>query len=309
VVLKPSEKTPLSTARLVELMDMPAGVLNLLLGDARAGRALVAHPGVDVVMHTGSVDTGREIAQACARSLKKAVLELGGKDPLIVDAGVDPRWAASQAASGAFANAGQVCTSVERIYVHESIAAEFVAALVDEARSLVVGDGLDPETQIGPLIDVAQREVVHSHVADAVERGARLETGGPRDGAGFFYEPTVLTGVDDDMQIMQEETFGPVAAVRVVRSFEEGLAAANGTQYGLAASVLTASQEHAQRAARMLDAGTVKVNAVWGGAPGGAAEPRRSSGMGFGYSPELMDELTCTKVVHVEPAVTAQPVR
>src|SRR5215217_587958 len=118
VVYKPSEKTPLSGARLVELMDMPGGVLQLLHGDDRAGRPLAAHPGVDLVVHTGSVDTGREVAEACAGRLGKALLELGGKDAMIVDAGVDPEWAADQAATGAFANAGQICTSVERIYVH-----------------------------------------------------------------------------------------------------------------------------------------------------------------------------------------------
>src|SRR3954471_19484693 len=122
VVLKPSEKTPLSTIRLVELLDLPAGVLELLLGDARAGRPLAAHPEVDLVIHTGSIATGRELAAACAGDLRKALLELGGKDPLIVDSGVDAAWAAEQAAAGAFANAGQLCTSVERIYVHEAVA-------------------------------------------------------------------------------------------------------------------------------------------------------------------------------------------
>jgi succinate-semialdehyde dehydrogenase/glutarate-semialdehyde dehydrogenase len=293
VVFKPSEKTPLSAARLVELIELPPGVLNLLLGDERAGRPLVAHPRVDAVMHTGSVETGREIARECAGTLKKAILELGGKDALIVDAGVDPVWAAEQAASGAFANAGQVCTSVERIYVHEAAAAPFVAALVEQARA----------ARIGPLIDEGQRELVHRHVTDAVDAGAQLLVGGePQDGPGTFYPPTVLVGVEDDMAIMCDETFGPVAAVRVVGSFDEAIAAANGTRYGLAASVLTPDEQHAQRAWRELDAGTVKVNAVWGGAPGGAAEPHRQSGTGFGYGPELLDELTQTKVVHIESA-------
>jgi succinate-semialdehyde dehydrogenase/glutarate-semialdehyde dehydrogenase len=303
VVFKPSEKTPLSAVRLVELLDLPAGVLNLLLGDERAGRPLVAHADVDIVLHTGSVDTGREIARACAGTPKKALLELGGKDALIVDEGVDPVWAAEQAASGAFANAGQVCTSVERIYVHEAVAKPFVAALVERARALKVGNGLADGTEMGPLIDERQREVVHGHVAEAVAGGAQVLAGGePADGAGSFYPPTVLIDVDDGMAIMRDETFGPVAAVRVVRSFDEALAAANGTRYGLAASVLTPHEEHAQRAWRELDAGTVKVNAVWGGAPGGAAQPRRQSGTGFGYGPELLDELTQTKVVHIEPA-------
>src|SRR5919202_4079470 len=204
VVLKPSEKTPLSTIRLVELLDLGA-VLHLLLGDARAGRPLAAHPEVALVIHTGAVATGRELAAACAGDLRKALLELGGKDPLIVDEGVDPAWAAGQAAAGAFANAGQLCTSVERIYVHAAVAEPFVAALVAGAE----------RARIGPLIDERQREIVHRHVTEAVDGGAEVRTGGaPADGPGFFYPPTVLAGCTDDMAVMREETFGPVAAVR-----------------------------------------------------------------------------------------------
>jgi succinate-semialdehyde dehydrogenase/glutarate-semialdehyde dehydrogenase len=303
VVFKPSEKTPLSAARLVELLAVPGGALVLLQGDARAGRPLVAHPGVDLVMHTGSVQTGREIAEACARRLGKALLELGGKDALIVDAGVDPEWAAEQAAVGAFANAGQICTAVERIYVHEAVAQPFLAALERRARELRVGPGTDPAAQMGPLVDDAQRRHVHRHVRDALRRGAELRAGGEvPEGPGSFYPPTVLVGVERGAPVLAEETFGPVAAVRVVGSFAEALEEANGSEYGLAATVLTPSQAHAQRAWRELQVGTVKVNAVFGGAPGGAAEPGRGSGLGFGYGPELLDELTHTKVVHVEPA-------
>jgi succinate-semialdehyde dehydrogenase/glutarate-semialdehyde dehydrogenase len=301
VVFKPSEKTPLSAIRLVELMnaELPDGVLNLLLGDGRAGAPLVEHPDVDVVMHTGSTATGREIAATCARKLKKCVLELGGKDALIVDAGVDPEWAAAQAALGSFANAGQICTAVERIYVHADVAEPFVEALTRRAEALRVGPGLDAGTEMGPLIDDGQRALVDAHVRDAVEHGADIRAGGrPIGDRGSFYAPTVLTGVTDDMRVMREETFGPVAPVRVVESFDEALAAANATEYGLAATVLTVDDEHARRAARELEAGTVKINAVFGGAPGGAAEPRKGSGTGFGYGPELLDELTVTKVVH-----------
>jgi acyl-CoA reductase-like NAD-dependent aldehyde dehydrogenase len=293
VVFKPSEKTPLSAARLVELLAIPGGALQLLQGDERAGRPLAAHPGVDLVMHTGSVRTGREIAEACARRLGKSLLELGGKDPLIVDAGVDPEWAAEQAAVGAFANAGQICTAVERIYVHEAVAEPFVAALERQAGTV----------EIGPLIDDGQRTLVHEHVRAAVEAGAELRTGGEiPDGPGSFYPPTVLVGAPADAPVLTDETFGPVAAVRVVGSFAEAIEAANGTEYGLAATVLTPSQANAQRAWRELRVGTVKVNAVFGGAPGGAAEPGRGSGLGFGYGPELLDEMTHTKVVHIEPA-------
>ncbi len=300
VVYKPSEKTPLSAIRLAEMFDeLPDGVLNLLLGDARAGRPLVSHEDVDLVLFTGSVQTGREILKVTGRQLKKAVVELGGKDPMIVDAGVDPTWAAGEAATGSFANTGQICTSIERIYVHETIAEEFLWELTARAKSLRVGDGAEPETEIGPLIDEGQRELVHRHVTQAIEAGAELLCGGEMpDGPGFFYPPTVLSGVQSRMAVVDEETFGPVAAVEVVASFDEALKKANETVYGLAAVVLTPAPEHAQRAWRELSVGTVKINAVFGGAPGGGAEPRKASGLGFGYGPELLDEVTTTKVVH-----------
>ena len=305
VVFKPSERTPLSGARLVELLELPTGVVNLVHGDVRAGRPLVAHPDVDLVIHVGSLATGREIAAVCGRTGAKAVLELGGKDPLVVDAGVDPAWAAAQAAAGAFANAGQICTSVERIYLHADVAEDFVEALVKEAEALVVGSGLDPTTTMGPLVDHRQRDVVHRQVTDALTTGAAARAGGVLpERPGAYYPPTVLTGCTDDMAVMCEETFGPVAAIRVVASYDEALEAANRSAYGLAATVLTPSMVHAQRAWRELVVGTVKVNAVWGGAPGGAAEPHAGSGRGFGYGPELLDEVTTTKVVHVAPPPT-----
>src|SRR5215213_2885613 len=224
VVFKPSEKTPLSAARLVEMMDMPGGVLTLLQGGPGAGAPLAAHAGVDLIMHTGSVQTGREVAEACASRLGKALLELGGKDALIVDEGVDPEWAAGEAASGAFANAGQVCTSVERIFVHRAIAEPFLEALTRRARALRVGPGLEPETEMGPLIDDDQRAWVHRHVEDAVHAGAELRCGGEvPDGPGSFYPPTVIAGVPADAPLMCQETFGPVAAVRVVGSLGEAL--------------------------------------------------------------------------------------
>jgi succinate-semialdehyde dehydrogenase/glutarate-semialdehyde dehydrogenase len=305
VILKPSEKTPLCGLLLGEIMaaHLPDDVLQVVTGGPALGRALVRAPGVDLVLHTGSVPTGREVAAACGERLVKVVLELGGKDPLIVDEGVDPAWAARQAASGAFANAGQVCTSVERIYVHERVAEPFLDALVAEAEVLVAGDPRAPGTTLGPLIDAGQRELVETHVREARAAGAGVLHGARRiDGPGWFYAPTVLADVPDDVRLMREETFGPVAAVRVVGSFDEALAVADAGAYGLAATVLTPSQAHAQRAWRELRVGTVKVNAVWGGAPGGSAEPRGASGLGLGYGPGLLDEVTAMKVVHLEPS-------
>jgi acyl-CoA reductase-like NAD-dependent aldehyde dehydrogenase len=213
-----------------------------------------------------------------------------------------PAWAAEQAALGCFANAGQICTSVERVYVHRDVAAAFLDELVARAKSMRVGPGTEPDVDMGPLIDDHQREVVDTQVRAAVDAGAELRCGGsPLEGPGSFYPPTVVTGVCPGMALVEEETFGPVAAVQVVGSFGEALRLASGTVYGLAAVVLTPSMAHAQRAARELAVGTVKVNAAFGGAPGGAATPHGASGEGFGYGPELLDELTRVRVVHVEP--------
>lgn len=294
VVYKPSERTPGTGLRLARILapHFGAGVFNLLNGDAAVGEALAAAP-VDVVAQVGSTRAGRSIAAACARTGAKALLENGGSDPLVVDAGVDPGWAAGQAALGAFANSGQICTSVERIYAHRDIAGPLVAALEKEASRW--------GAELGPLVDRRMRDEVHTQVAAAVAAGARLVAGGEvPEGPGSFYPPTVLADCTDDMAVVREETFGPVAAVVVVADFDEGLARAADSAYGLAASVLTASMSNAQEAWRALPAGTVKVNNVFGGAPGGAAEPRRASGLGFGYGPELLDELTTTKVVHLE---------
>ena len=302
VVFKPSELTPAVGCLLADTFAeaVPAHpVLQVVTGDGATGHALCL-AGVDKVALTGSPATGRKVMAACAERLIPVVLELGGKDAMIVDAGVDPEWAAEQAAIGAFANAGQICTSVERIYVHRDVAEPFVEALTRRAEALQVGDPRDPGTEMGPLIDDDQVDWVHNQVEDALHNGAELRAGGRvPDGPGCFYPPTVLVGPPGDSPVITQETFGPVAAVRVVGSFAAALEEANRGEYGLAAVVLTPSHANAQRAWRELEVGTVKVNAVFGGAPGGAAEPRRSSGHGFGYGPELLDEVTHTKVVHL----------
>ncbi|WP_344276740.1 aldehyde dehydrogenase family protein, partial [Actinomadura napierensis] len=303
VVHKPSERTPHTGALLTELLAgcLPGGVVNMVSGDGTTGEALAGHPDLDAVAHVGSTRAGRRIAELTAGTGAKALLENGGADPLIVDAGVDPGWAAEQAATGCFANAGQICTSVERIYVHESVAKEFVAALTARAQALRTGPGRDPSTELGPLVDERHRTEVHEQVEKAVADGARLRAGGLiPEGPGCFYPATVLDGCTDAMAVMAEETFGPVAPVRAVGSFEKALDAANRSRYGLAATVLTRDMAHAQAAWRTLKAGTVKINAVFGGAPGGAATPRRASGRGFGYGPELLDEMTAVKVVHLQ---------
>jgi acyl-CoA reductase-like NAD-dependent aldehyde dehydrogenase len=296
VVHKPSERSPRTGRRFAELLAdrLPEGVLEIVDGDETVGARLAESESVDVVAHVGSSATGREIARACVERGAKTLLENGGNDALIVDADVDPRWAAAQAALGAFANAGQICVSVERVYVVQPIADAFVDALVDEALSWA--------DRIGPLVDQRHREHVHAHVEDAVRRGAHVLAGGePRPGPGSFYPPTVLTDCAPDMLVLREETFGPIAPVRMVPDFAAALAEAADDRYGLAATVLTGDMAHAQEAWRSLPVGTVKINNVFGGAPGVASEPRRASCTGFGFGPELLDEMTTMKVVHVSP--------
>jgi acyl-CoA reductase-like NAD-dependent aldehyde dehydrogenase len=290
VVHKPSERSPnvgeLMTKLLADLF--PQHVLQWLPGDGGVGATLASQPGVDVVAHVGSTATGREIAR---NSTAKLLLENGGNDPLLIDEGVDPAWAAGQAALGAFTNAGQLCTSVERIFVHAAVAEPFLAELRVAAQEFVTG----------PLVDVKARDAVHGQVQEALEAGASRVCGGTLS-EDSRYPNTVLAECTPDMRVMREETFGPVAPVCVVDSFEHGLELACSGPYGLAATVLTRDMDHAQRAWRELPVGTVKVNAVFGGAPGGAAQPRGASGTGFGYGPELLDEMTTMKVVHWEAA-------
>ncbi|THJ66255.1 aldehyde dehydrogenase [Arthrobacter echini] len=296
VIHKPSERCPHVGELLGELLA-PAfgeGVLTTLTGGSAVGQLLTEQTGVDVVAHVGSSAAGAAIARAASVTGAHVIRENGGNDPLIVDADVDPDWAAAQAALGAFANAGQICTSVERIYVHQDIAEPFLAALAGQAQSR------SESGSFPPLVDRRMRDAVEAHVTEALQLGARCLAGGVTPtGPGSHYPPTVLTECTEAMSVMTEETFGPVAPVTVVGSFEEGLRLAAAGPYGLAASVLTGSIAHAQQAIAALAVGTVKVNAVFGGAPGGSAQPRGISGAGFGYGPELLDEFALVKVVHI----------
>lgn len=305
VVHKPSERSAVPGWRMARLIAevLPPGVLNVVNGDGETGAALVADERVALVAQVGSSATGRRIATAVGARGGRVLLENGGKDPILVDAGVDPRWAAGQIATGAFTNAGQLCTSVERVYVHEAVADDVVAELVRIAEAMRVADPADAGSDLGPMVDGAQLAVVDRHVREAVGAGARCLTGGePLGREGSWYPPTVLDGCPDDVELMTEETFGPVAAVRRVASFDEGLALAGSGRYGLAATVLTPDMGRALRAADELEVGTVKVNAVFGGAPGGSADPRRDSGAGAGYGPDLLTAMTVLKAVHLEAA-------
>lgn len=296
VVYKPSERCPHTGRLLGELLEaaLPPGVLQTVIGGARTGEFLINGTDIDVIAHVGSSRTGEEIARV-AGPTTHVIRENGGNDPLIVDADVDPVWAARQAALGAFANVGQICTSVERIYVHRAVADAFCAALADCAAEL------NASGTLAPLVDDALRDIVHGQVSGALDDGAEaLEGGSIPQGAGSYYPATVLTGCTGSMRIMREETFGPVAPIQLADDFEDAVAQACKDRYGLAASVLTPSLDHALLAAQLLPVGTVKVNGVFGGAPGGSAQPRHASGSGFGYGPGLLDEMSTVKVVHLE---------
>ncbi|NUT72988.1 aldehyde dehydrogenase [Pseudarthrobacter sp. C4D7] len=295
VIHKPSERCPRLGEALGEVLApaFPAGVFLTISGGADVGAAL-SQAEVDVVAHVGSSAAGSRIARAAVGTGAHVLRENGGNDPLLVDRDVDPVWAAEQAAIGAFSNSGQICTSVERVYVHKDIAHDFCRALEAEA-ALRNGSG-----SVAPLVDVRMRDAVHGHVTAALGQGARAVEGGSLpDGPGSFYPATVLLDCTEGMQVMTEETFGPVAPVQVVDTFDDGLRLACSGRYGLAATVLSSNIAHIQQAVAALPVGTVKVNAVFGGAPGGAAQPRGESGAGFGYGPELLDEFTQVKVVHI----------
>ena len=266
VVLKPSELTPLVALELASLLHaagVPETVFQVVVGEGAAGAALI-HSAIDKLVFTGSVATGKRIAAAAAERLLPVVLELGGKDPMLVLDDADLDVASSAAVWGAFVNAGQTCLSVERCYVHRSLYARFVEACAGKTRKLRVGNGMDPHTDVGPMIHVLQLHIVEVHVEDAKARGARVPAGGSRlrELGANFYAPTVLADVTHEMRIMREETFGPVLPVMAFDSDDEAIRLANDSEYGLAASVWTRDPARGERLARRIHTGTVMVNDV-----------------------------------------------
>jgi acyl-CoA reductase-like NAD-dependent aldehyde dehydrogenase len=263
VILKPSEITPLTSLLMAEGLrecGLPENVLQIATGRGETGAALVEH--VDMIMFTGSTRTGRKVAEAAARRLIPASLELGGKDPMLVLSDADVERAANFATYYSMQNAGQTCISIERVYVEEPVYDEFVAKVSEKVRELRVGKSEGPgSVEVGAITFPPQMDTIKDHVADAVQKGARVLTGGNEvQGAGRFFEPTVLVDVDHTMKIMTEETFGPTLPIMKVHDTEEAVRLANDSPYGLGASVFSRDTARGEEVARRIEAGAANVN-------------------------------------------------
>jgi acyl-CoA reductase-like NAD-dependent aldehyde dehydrogenase len=305
VVLKPASLTPLIGQRIQEVFEragVPEGLVRTVHGGGAVGQALVEST-VAKIFFTGSVEVGRGVGEECARRMKGSVLELGGKDPMIVCADANLPNAVSGCLWGGFANAGQTCSGIERVYVVDDVAERFIEGVVEGAQRLRVGDPLEWDTEIGPMISDEQLRLVKELVDDAVANGATLHCGGPD---APYYRPAVLTGVRHDMRIMREEIFGPVVPIVTVRDEDEAIALANDSTFGLGASVWTMNRAKGERIAGRIQSGMVWINdhmfshgacsCSWGGV--------KDSGLGRSHSKFGLYECVNIKLVTWEPSRT-----
>ncbi len=302
VVLKPAEQTPMSAVLMAELAleaGIPPGAFNVVQGvGEQVGAALVAAPEVDAISFTGSVSTGSAIQAAAAGRVKRVGLELGGKSPFIIFPDADLQAAAAAAQLGVWGASGQVCTAGTRVMVHHDVHDEVVERIVEGSRKMKIGPGLDPSSELGPVVSADQLERVQRYVSIGREEGAQLALGGARHGeVGFFHEPTVFTGVRNDMRIAQEEIFGPVMSVLSFASEDEAYALANATEYGLAAGVWTNDLGRAHRASRALRTGTVWINTYQMVYPTVSYGGVKLSGHGRALGAPSLDDLTQVKSV------------
>ena len=287
VVLKPSPYTPLTTLKVAELLKgvFPPGVMNVLAGGDQLGAWMTEHPDVDKISFTGSVATGKKVLASAAATMKRVTLELGGNDPAIIMDDVDPKAIAKKVFFASFVNSGQVCMAIKRIYAHESIYDELCAALVEEARKAKIGNGLEPDTTLGPLQNKMQYDKVVNLINDTKKTGAKFLTGGdvPK-GPGYFLPPTLVTDIDETSRLVQEEQFGPIVPIMKFSDVEDAIRRANDTRYGLSGSVWTKDTEHGAEIASRLEVGTAWVNqhrATSAFVPFGGA---KESGLGRAYS-------------------------
>lgn len=305
VLLKPSSVTPIVGQKIAEMFaaaNLPEGVFTHLPGDSKTGEALI-DSGIDKMIFTGSVGVGKRIMEKCSKNLTAVVLELGGKDPMIVLEDADLDHASSGAVWGAFTNCGQTCAAVERVYVHKKVFELFLEKVIQKTRALKVGNGIDPDMDIGPLTTREQFETVEEQVKDAVSRGGKIEYGGNRiEGLnGYFFQPTVITGVDHSSRCMQEETFGPLLPIMTFTNVEDAVKLANDSQFGLTASIWTKDIKLSKQLASQINAGTVTINEAvythalsqtpWGGV--------KKSGIGRTHSRFGLMELVRTHHIHI----------
>jgi len=312
VVIKPSENAPLSTLALAEMFSVfPKGVVNIVAGYGQeVGEPLVRHPKVSKIAFTGGINTGRKIAVPAAEQLKKVSLELSGNDPLIVCDDVDLDVAVRGAAWACYLNMGQVCTSAERIYVFESVAGEFVHRFVEFARSLRIGNPMGPDIDLGPMINSGQRRKIEEKIEQATRAGAMVLYGGKRPAhleKGYYYEPTVLTNVNHEMEIMKTETFGPIAPIMPVKDIEEAVRLADDSDFGLGASIFTNNMEYAMYAMENIHAGTFWINDPLTDNDAGPFGGMRLSGQNRELGVEGLDNFRDVKHVHLDYKIEPKP--